>query len=308
MNPPPFAVLVGLTASGKKTVGLKVAQRIGAEIISLDSIKIYRGMNVGSAKPNPANRAAVPFHLLDILDPSDSFSVGQFLTLAAETTESIHRRNKRVLFLGGTAFYLNCLLNGLIEGVGSDPELRRSLLAQASQSGPEKLYRELVRLDPATAESLHQNDAKRIVRALEVIQLTGQPLSWLKKHKTRRFLSGSFRVVGLRWPMEIVKDRIRKRTDRMIDCGLVEEVKGILEGGGFGPESGKAIGYREIIGHLKGESTLDEAIQRINTNTWRFAKRQMTWYKRFPQIQWFELEEPVDLEALVDSIVHAFSQ
>ncbi|MHC4945412.1 MAG: tRNA (adenosine(37)-N6)-dimethylallyltransferase MiaA [Planctomycetota bacterium] len=306
MNEQTVAVLVGLTASGKKRVGVRAAERIGAEIISLDSIKVYRGMDIGSAKPGPEDRKRVPFHLLDILDPCDSFSVGQFLLLAEETRREIHARGRRVLFLGGTAFYLNCLLNGLIEGVDNDPALRRSLLDAAEREGPEALHRELLEADPPSAESIHPHDTKRIVRALEVIRLTGHPLSWLKAHRTRRFLKGDFRVAGLRWPMEILKTRINARTARMLEKGLVGEVESIMEGNGFGPESGKAIGYREIIAHLKGDITLEEAEEQINTATWRFAKKQMTWYKRFDAIRWFDVHEDSDPEALSESVAKYF--
>jgi tRNA dimethylallyltransferase len=308
MIDPTVSVLVGLTASGKKRVGVLAAKRIGAEIISLDSIKVYRGMDIGSAKPGPDDRGAVPFHLLDILDPFESFSVGQFLTLAEAKRKEIHDRGRRVLFLGGTAFYLNCLLNGLIEGVDDDPALRRSLLDRAEREGPETLHAELAAADPSSAEKIHRNDTKRIVRALEVIRLTGHPLSWLKAHRTRRFLTCDFRVAGLRWPMETLKSRIMARTGRMLEKGLVEEVDSILKGGGFGPESGKAIGYREIIAHLNGELTLEEAEQQINTATWRFAKKQMTWYKRFEQIRWFDVADATEPEALAEEVADYFGE
>lgn len=306
MERPKF-VLVGSTASGKKTVGVQLAERMGAEIISLDAIKIYRGMEVGTAKPAPADRLRVPFHLLDRLDPRESFSVGQFLTLAAEAVRDIHGRGKAVLFLGGTAFYLNALLNGLIEGVGGDPEIRRRLLGDAERDGPQALHRLLVREDPPTAEKIHPNDTKRIVRALEVIRMTSRPLSWLKAHQTRRFIPGPFIVAGLSRSMENLRERIAERTERMIRAGLVDEVKAIRDGGGFGPESGRAIGYRQILAYLDGQITLDEALERINQATSRYSRKQMTWYRRFPQIRWFTLSEKQDAGAVIGEIGGYFS-
>lgn len=300
-------VLVGLTASGKKSVGVRVAENLDAEIISLDSIKIYKGLDIGSAKPSKEDRERVRFHLLDILEPAESYSVGQFLEAASTCMKEIHARGKRVLFLGGTAFYLNCLLNGLIEGTGNDPEIRRNLLEQADAEGPEALHRILEKEDPPSAETIHPRDTKRIVRALEVIRISGKPLSWLKEHKTTRFIEGPFRVAGLQRSREDLKARIISRAEKMIAKGLVEEVRSLLEGPGFGPESGKAIGYKEIIAHLQGELSLEEAAQKINTATWRFAKRQMTWYKRFDEIQWFEIRENDTLERIVEEVTRYFS-
>jgi tRNA dimethylallyltransferase len=309
MKPQPLCILVGLTASGKKTLGTRVAERIGAEIISLDSIKIYRGMDIGSAKPKPEEQARVPYHLLDIIEPHESFSIGRFLLLAKNHVSEILARGKRVLFLGGTPFYLNGLLNGLIEGVEEDPDLRRGLLRRVEREGAGALHAQLTHEDPDTAAVIHPNDAKRIVRALEVIFITGHPLSWLKAHRTRRFISGPFLVAGLRWPMPLLRERIAKRTRQMIEEGFIDEVEKIRQGKGFGIESGRAIGYRQIICHLEGELSLEEAIIQITTATSRFAKKQMTWYKRFDQIRWFDVSEGdgVDKKALVDRLVQYFT-
>jgi len=265
-------------------------------------------MDIGSAKPSREDRAQVRFHLIDILDPSQSFSVGQFLETASRCMDEIQARGKRVLFLGGTAFYLNCLLNGLIEGTGNDPEIRRALLDQADDEGPESLHRILENEDPPSAATIHPRDTKRIVRALEVIRISGQPLSWLKENKTTRFIEGPFRVAGLQRSREDLKARIISRAEKMIQKGLVEEVRTLLEDQGFGPESGKAIGYKEIIAHLRGELSLEEAAKKINTATWRFAKRQMTWYKRFDQIRWFDVKEADSLDQVADAVNDYFAE
>ncbi len=299
--------LVGLTACGKKKIGIAIAERIDAEIISLDSMKVYRGMDIGTAKPSPEDRSRAVFHMLDILDPTQSFSVGSFLETAREHVESIHGRGKEVLFLGGTAFYLNCLLNGLFTAPESDPLIRDELLREARAMGTAHLHGRLRGADPASADKIHKNDIKRLVRALEVIRVTGKPLSWLKTHRTTRIIDNPARTVGLRWPLAKLEERIRERTARMLAKGLVDEVRTILEGSEFGPESGKAIGYREIISHIKGDLTRGEAEEEINRNSLKFVKKQETWYRRFPEIRWFELRSSEDAGRVVEEAADYFS-
>jgi len=307
MTDHPIYVLVGLTASGKKNVGIQVAEFLDAEVVSLDSMKIYRGMDIGSAKPSPADRARIPFHMLDIIDPQGSFSVGRFLSLARDVVEGIRARSRKVLFLGGTAFYLNCLVNGLIENIEEDLEARDKLMARVEKEGPDVLHSELNEIDPESSQLIHPNDTKRIVRALEVFVSTGHTLSWLKKHRTRRVISGPFRIAGLKWPNENLRDRIARRTEKMIKKGLVEEVREIMDGSGFGTESGRAIGYLQIIKHLDGEMSLDEAVEAINTATWRLARKQMTWYKRFEQIKWFQPAKTADEQDTARAVAAYFS-
>jgi tRNA dimethylallyltransferase len=299
-------VLTGLTSSGKKKVGVEVAAHIDAEIISLDSMKVYRGMDIGTAKPGGGDRSRAVFHMLDLVDPSDSFSAGKFLEIARELVEDIHCRGRRVLFLGGTAFYLNSLLNGLFAQPASDPAVREGLMHEARERGTAYLHGRLRGADPSSADDIHPNDLKRIVRALEVIQTTGKPLSWLKEHRTVRIIPNPARTAALRWPATVLEKRIRDRTTKMIAQGLVDEVRGILEGGGFGPESSKAIGYREIIAHLEGSITLDEAAEAISRNTLRFVKKQETWYRRFDSIRWFELQSAGDLPRVVEEMARYF--
>lgn len=286
--------LVGLTACGKKKIGIAIAESINAEIISLDSMKVYRGMDIGTAKPTEEDRSRAVFHMLDILDPKESFSVGAFLETARAQVERIQGRGKEVLFLGGTAFYLNCLLNGLFTAPDSDPLIRDELLREARAMGTAHLHGRLRGADPHSAEKIHKNDIKRLVRALEVIRVTGRPLSWLKRHRTTRIIDNPTRTVGLRWPLAMLEERIRKRTARMFARGLVDEVRAILDGPGFGPESGKAIGYREILSHIEGDLTRREAEEEINRNSLKFVKKQETWYRRFPEIRWFELRSTDD--------------
>ncbi len=299
--------IVGLTSCGKKKIGIRIAEIIDAEIISLDSMKVYRGMNIGTAKPSAEDRAKARFYMLDILNPHESFSVGSFLEAAREHVTRIHGRGKEVLFLGGTAFYLNCLLNGLFTAPESDPLIREELLREARERGTAHLHGRLRGADPASANDIHQNDIKRLVRALEVIQVTGKPLSWLKRHRTTRIIDFPARTAGLRWPRPLLEKRIRKRTALMFDKGLVDEVRAILDGSGFGPESGKAIGYREVIAHIQGELTRAEAEDEINRNTLKFVKKQEVWYRRFPEIRWFELRSADDAERVASEAASYFS-
>jgi len=298
--------LAGLTASGKKRVGVAVSSLIGCEIISLDSMKVYRGMDIGTAKPGPEDRTRVPFHMIDIVDPDASFSAGRFLERAAGLVEEIHARRRKVLFLGGTAFYLHCLVEGLFTAPPPSPALREELLAEARERGAVYLHGRLRGADPASAAKIHPGDVKRIVRALEVIQLTGRPLSWLKAHRTVRLVSNPVKIAGLRRPADLLAERIRTRTARMIREGLVEEVRGIREGCGFGPEAARAIGYREIIAHLEGKITLDEAEEAINRNTLCFVKKQETWYRRFSRIRWFGVGPRSDVDRVAGKIARYF--
>jgi tRNA dimethylallyltransferase len=300
--------LVGSTASGKKTVGVAVARLIDAEIISLDSMKVYRGMDIGTAKPSPRDREQAAIHMLDLIDPSESFSVGEFLSKARDLVEQIHGRGRRVLFLGGTAFYLNCLINGLFDVPVSDPALRVSLQAEAEEKGTLYLHGRLRGADPDSAAAIHPHDLKRIVRALEVIQTTGAPMSRLKRDHTVRVVKNRIVPAGLRWPAEITSARVRARTKRMIDLGLVEEVRRILEGSGFGPEAGKAIGYREIVGFLHGRHSLSDASEAINRHSLRFVRKQATWYRRFEEIRWFEPQSANDLSVIVDGMAGYFRE
>ena len=186
-------------------------------------------------------------------------------------------------------------------------EARDKLMARVEKEGPDVLHSELNEIDPESSQLIHPNDTKRIVRALEVFVSTGHTLSWLKKHRTRRVISGPFRIAGLKWPNENLRDRIARRTEKMIKKGLVEEVREIMDGSGFGTESGRAIGYLQIIKHLDGEMSLDEAVEAINTATWRLARKQMTWYKRFEQIKWFEPAKTADEQDTARAVAAYFS-
>lgn len=284
-------LILGDTASGKGQLAFTLAKSLGAEIISIDSMKVYRRMDIGTAKPPHDARRQVKYHLIDIVEPSDSFSVGAFLGSAGEAIESIKLRNAPVIAVGGTALYIKALLYGLFEGPGADLSIRAELRAQAQAEGPEKLYLQLVKIDPAAADRIHPNDSKRIIRALEVYRITGKPISHFQQQfKTEKTLH-DWTIIGLRRQKTDVSHRINKRTKNMIEAGFVDEVRSLLaEKKPLSQQARCAIGYAEIIDYLGGKVTLEEATELIKKNTRRLAKNQRTWFKTFRNVNWLDIE------------------
>ncbi|HPD15581.1 MAG TPA: tRNA (adenosine(37)-N6)-dimethylallyltransferase MiaA [Planctomycetota bacterium] len=293
--------LVGPTASGKTAVGIEVALRIGAEVLSLDSMSLYRGMDIGTAKPSPADRARVAHHLIDLAEPHEAFSTGRYLEAAEAAIAGVAARGNRPLFVGGTALYLKALTEGLFQGPAADWELRNRLIAEAEVKGAAALHQRLQAVDPAAASRIHPNDLRRIVRALEVHESTGRPIS----EQQTQFGSPSPRfecaLAGIRRERDELYDRINRRVDAMFAAGLVEEVRALLaRPGGISHSAAQFVGYREVIAHLRGELTLAETIERMKTRTRQFAKRQGTWFRSFPQIRWVHAhpdDRPEDLAA-----------
>ena len=281
--------LVGPTASGKSEVGLCLAEMAGAEIISLDSMTLWREMDIGTAKPTPAERARVRHHLIDVLDPAESFNAARYAELAAAAAGDIQARGRVALFVGGTGLYLRALVAGLFEGPQADWPLRDTLKNFAAEHGTRALHERLRSVDPAAAERIHQNDLRRIVRALEVFEKTGKPITELQQQ---------WRPRADQWPPVIcleldrhdLYERIDRRVDAMMAAGFLAEVQRLLQRPrGVGQEAAQALGYKELIAHLRGEIALDDAVELIKRNTRRFAKRQMTWFRSIPQVRWFAI-------------------
>jgi len=283
----PLRVLVGPTASGKSALALALAERAGAEIVSLDSMQVYRGMDVGTAKPDPAERGRVPHHLLDLVSPAERYDVVRFLADARGALADVHARASRALFVGGTGFYLAALLRGLFAGPPVDRALRARLEERAERDGNLALHAELEARDPASARRIHANDKKRLVRALEVLEQTGRPLSeWQSQWRAApRPRESRARLVGLDLERGEHDLRIRARTRRMLDAGWREEALAVRAGPGFGPTARQALGYRTVLAWADGELGRDEAQERIAIETRRFARRQRTWYRRF-DVRW----------------------
>ena len=277
-------VLTGPTGAGKSRLALHVAERLGAEVVSMDSMALYRGMDVGTAKPGPDERRRVPHHLLDVLEPWESASVAWWLRRAADCCREIEGRGRRVLFVGGAALYLKALLRGLFDGPPADAGLRRELTDEAERSGPDALHARLAAVDPEGAARLHPNDVRRVVRALEVWRLTGRPISaWQTQWEGDAPPPGR-PVLYLNPPRAELYARIDARVHRMMADGLLEEVRALRRlPQPPGREASQALGYKELFDHLDGRLTLDEAVTRIQTRSRQFARRQLTWLRGLPE-------------------------
>jgi len=304
LMPPSISFLLGCTACGKGTVGRELATRIGAEIISVDSMKVFRRMDIGTAKPSAEARHAVPHHLLDVVEPWEEFSVARFLELAEEAIAAIAARGRPILAVGGTALYIKALSEGLFQGPSANPAIRRELKDRAEAEGAPALHAELARVDPEAAGRIHPNDLRRIVRALEVYRLTGTPIGVLQTQWDRERTRYPCTFIGLRRQREDQAHRINLRVARMIEHGLVEEVRSLLTlPWPLSTAARQALGYAEIIEHLQGNFSLADAAEMIKINTRRFAKAQRTWFRRFRQTQWIDLAPEAEAGAVVEQII-----
>jgi tRNA dimethylallyltransferase len=277
-------ILAGPTAVGKSAVALELAELLGAEIVALDSMTVYRGMDIGTAKPSPEDQARVPHHMLDLIDPHEEYSLAQYLTTAESVCEGIVGRGHIPLFVGGTGLYLRGLLRGLFEGPAADWNVRRRLEDLETTGGPGTLHRELQKIDPDSAARLHANDLRRIIRALEVHELTGIPLFLQQQQAALPLDQRPRHVYWLEPQREWLYERINQRVVAMFNSGLVEEVRSLQQlPDGLGRTSRQALGYKEVLDHLEGRCTLEEAVEILQTRTRQFAKRQHTWFRNLPE-------------------------
>ncbi|QDT63153.1 tRNA (adenosine(37)-N6)-dimethylallyltransferase MiaA [Calycomorphotria hydatis] len=284
--------LTGPTASGKTAVSLNWAERLEAEIVVMDSMTLYRGMDIGTAKATAEEQARVPHHLVDILDPHEEFTVAEYVTKADAVCREIINRGKVPMFVGGTGLYLRSLLRGVFEGPPADWELRKRLEREAETEGTQYLHQKLRNLDPETAERLHPNDQRRVIRALEVIEQTGQPLSAQQQQNPLPADDRPQHVYWLSPDREWLYERINRRVDLMIDEGLVDEVRGLLNAPqGLSRTARQALGYKEIIEHIEEGVPLTDAIETLKTRTRQFAKRQLTWFRGLEELKELKLSE-----------------
>ncbi len=278
--------LAGPTACGKSATALILASRQNAEIVSLDSMAIYRGMDIGTAKPTKTEREQVVHHLVDIAEPHEEFSVSEFVRHAAEAAEEIVHRGRTPLFVGGTGLYLRSILRGIFEGPEPDWEFRREYERLAIENGPQWLHDRLAACDPVTASRLHLNDMRRIIRALEVFERTGKPLSADQNHCPRPENERPRLVLWLEPPREWLRNRIDRRVDQMITAGWVEETQELMNRQPPPSRTAcQALGYRELIDHIEGRLSLDAAVEQIKISTRQFAKRQHTWFRNLEECQ-----------------------
>jgi len=302
-------MILGVTASGKGKLAFELAKKIAGQIISLDSMKVYRRMDIGTAKPAKEVQRQVKYHLIDVAEPSESFSVARFIELASEVIEKIRSADEPVIAVGGTAMYIKALLYGLFEGPGSDENIRSELKQRIKAEGLDELYKELGQIDPAAAERIHANDARRIVRALEVYKIAGKPISTLQQQWDINRPMHNWKIIGLRRQKADANHRINMRAKWMIEAGLVDEVKALLaEENPISRQGRCAIGYAEIIDYLAGETALDDAIELIKKNTRRLAKSQRTWFKTFRNVNWLDIEQDEPAEHILNRTVTLIRQ
>jgi tRNA dimethylallyltransferase len=303
----PLLILLGPTAVGKSAVALRVAEATGGEIVSADSMQIYRGMDIGTAKPSAEERARVAHHLVDIIEPDVPYSVAQYQEDADRAIAEVRARGRTPMLVGGTGLYVQAVWDGLDFPIaGPDEEFRRTMRAEAARMGAPALHARLAAVDPAAAARIHPHDEKRIIRALEVHHLTGRPISDFQRADERTAPRYDGTAWGLRMPRLELNRRIDERIDKMIGRGLLEEVRGLLDCGYHEDLiSMKALGYQQLAEVVRGRCELVEAVERFKIATHQFAKRQMTWFGKDERIRWIEAEAPSDLERAAETIIEA---
>ena len=296
---PPLLAIVGPTASGKTEVGIPVAERLGAEIVSVDSTTVYRGMDVGTAKPTLEQRAAVPHHLLDVVEPSERFTVADYQRLAGEAIREISARGRRVLLVGGSGLYFRAVVDDLAFPP-TDPDVRDELEREAVAVGGRRLYGRLAEIDPVAAERIEPDNVRRMVRALEVAEITGRPFSSFAE-AWGRYPADRVRAVGIAVARPLLAERIERRVRQQLDDGLLREVEALVRRGlERWLTASQAIGYAEFARHLDGTLSLEEATARTVKRTKALARRQLAWFRRDPRIRW----TPVDHgEALTTEVM-----
>lgn len=301
MNDKIIAV-AGPTASGKSALALELCKRLDGELISLDSMQIYRGLDIGTAKPTKAEQAEVRHHMIDICEPTENFSAAEFAERAHKVIADVRSRGKKAVLCGGTGLYLDTVLGRLDFGeIESDEKLRGELIAFAEKNGAEALHERLREIDPQAAEKIHKNNVRRVARAIEIYELTGKT----KTEHDREAISDSpyeSLIIGLDYDdREVLYNRINRRVDAMIEAGLEGEVRSLVSRGLLSAEStaGQAIGYKEMLGYIAGDCSLGDAVEKIKLGTRRYAKRQLTWLRRNPNINWLYPDRLCDFQSLV---------
>ena len=306
--------IVGATASGKSAVAVELAKKLDGEIVSCDSMQVYRGMNVGTAKPTAEEMGGIAHHLIDVADADENFNCADYVTLAQKAIEDICSRGKLPILCGGTGLYLDSLLRGGFEETQSDPALRQGLFDYAAAHGNHALHERLREVDPESADAIHENNVKRVVRALEIYESTGMTKTEADRRTREIDPPYDATVIGLNYPeREILYGRIDRRVDEMLANGLLEETRGLYEAGVFeqNATAAQAIGYKELLGVLEGTDTLEGAVEALKRATRRYAKRQITWFSAKPYVKWIDMTEqgePLPLAAIVEKIMCHFIQ
>lgn len=304
---PPLVFLMGPTASGKTGVAIALSQRLPIDLISVDSTQVYRGLDIGAAKPTSDELALAPHQLIDIRDPADVYSVADFLADARAAIAASHARRRIPLLVGGTMMYFNALLHGLADLPSADPALRAELEARAQREGWPALHKELAAVDPETAAELHPNHSQRIMRALEVYYLSGESMSALRRRQVQQPLDQEFDLVQLAlWPQDraLLHQRIQRRFFEMLNQGFEEEVRILRDRGDLSADlpAIRAVGYRQMWDYLAGHITRDEMVEKALAATRQLAKRQLTWLRKWPKLQRLCIDSPPGHERKIDEI------
>jgi tRNA dimethylallyltransferase len=294
----PVVAIVGPTAVGKTDLSFRLASELSCEIVSFDSVQVYRGMDIGTAKPTAEEQGRLQHHLIDVVDPDEPFDAADFVRKAGAVIRSVTARGKVPLLVGGTGLYLRSLIKGLASCPGRDPQLRARLHAFGAEHGTGALHRRLSEVDPETASRVHPMDTFRVIRALEVHELTGEPISsWRRRHERSQGRLFPCRKLGLIRPRAELYRRIDRRVDTMLEAGLLEEVRSLLDKG-YSPrlKSLQSLGYRHMIDFLSGRLSFEEAARQLKRDTRHYAKRQLTWFRADPEVRWFHPMEFVKHE------------
>lgn len=295
--------IVGPTASGKTPLSLLLAERLGSEIVSADSRQIYRYLDIGTAKPSASDLNRVPHHLIDMLDPKEEYNAGQYGKDARRAIVAIYDRKRTPLLVGGSGLYVSSVIDGLFEDPGRDPEIRFMLEGRLKEEGLGSLLQRLKEVDHVSFEVMKKEPkARRVIRALEIFYMSGKPISEFHREQAEK-TPWQATLVALNWPREQLYAMINERVDRMVERGLREEVES-LQSKGFDRSlnSLNTVGYKEMWDHLEGRRSLDETVELIKRNTRRFAKRQLTWFRRDKRIKWFDMKEETDVRSVAEEV------
>lgn len=293
--------VVGPTASGKTGLAVALSQKLNGEVVSADSMQIYQGMSIGTAKPTVAEMGGIPHHLMDFLSPKARFSVADYADLARETISDIHKRGKLPVLAGGTGLYVQAVTEGILfQEEPGNPEIREQLEQRAKEEGIEVLFQELQEIDPPSAARIDRNNTKRVLRALEIYYLTGETMTQRLEHSHASELPFRPIMIGLSFSdRQKLYDRIERRVDQMMRDGLLEEAESVLKD--LGITASGAIGYKEFLPYFQGTVSLEEAVDQLKRDTRRYAKRQLTWFKRDPRTHWIFVDQEAGFDGVLQN-------
>lgn len=287
-------VIVGPTASGKTSISIELAKKINSEIVSADSMQIYREMDIGTAKPTEEEKSGIKHYMIDIVNPDEIFNVSKYKMMAEKAINDIIEKGKTPIVVGGTGLYISTLINGIeFTNIEGDVEYRDMLKQYAKEQGIEKLHSKLEKIDPEAAKVINKENVRRVIRALEIYKITKKTKTQLDKESIKE-VKYDYKIFGLMWDREKLYQRINKRVDIMINDGLIEEVRNLIQKYTLSSTAIQGLGYKEVIEYINGQVTYEQMIEKLKMETRRYAKRQMTWFKRDKRINWISAENSLD--------------